>query len=62
MQTNVLLFSQRRISNLVAYCLAYEFEDVIADVVEVRRIDATDFPALETARRACKLARLVSVK
>jgi hypothetical protein len=57
MQCKVLLLSQRRISDLVAYCLAYEFEDVVAAVTGAERIDATDLPALEFSRRAYKLAR-----
>jgi hypothetical protein len=56
----VLIFSQRRIADLVAYCLAYEFEDVLASVTGAQRIDATDLPALEFSRRAYKLARLTS--
>jgi hypothetical protein len=55
-----LLFSQRRIANLVAYCLAYEFEDAFAAVTGAQRIDATDLPALEFSRRAYKFARLTS--
>jgi glycosyl transferase family 1 len=46
-QGRVLLLSQRRIADLVAYCVAYEFEDA-------------DLAALESSRRAYKLARLVS--
>jgi len=56
----VLLFSQRRIADLVAYCLAYEFEDTFAAVTDAERIDATDLPGLEFSRRAYKLARLAS--
>jgi hypothetical protein len=33
-QGKVLLLSQRRIADLVAYCLAYEFEDVFAAVTD----------------------------
>ena len=35
----VLLLSQRRIADLAAYCLAYEFEDTIASVVEAHRVE-----------------------
>jgi hypothetical protein len=56
----VLLLSQRRIADLAAYCLAYEFEDTFAAVTDARRIDVTDLPALEFSRRAYKLARLAS--
>ena len=58
MQAEVLLLSQRRIANLVAYCLAYEFEDTFAAVTGAQRIDTTDFPGLELSRRAYKLARM----
>jgi Glycosyl transferases group 1 len=60
MQGNVLLLSQRRIADLVAFCLAYEFEDTLAAVTHAQRVDATDLPALNFSRRAYKLARLAS--
>jgi hypothetical protein len=60
MQGGVLLLSQRRIADLAAYCLAYEFEDTFAEVTNSLRIDATDLPALEFSRRVYKLARLAS--
>ena len=60
MQANVLLLSERRIADLVAYCVAYEFEDTFAAVTDAQRIDATDLSALEFSRRAYKLARLAS--
>jgi hypothetical protein len=56
----VLLLSQRRIADLVAYCLAYEFEDTFAAVTDAQRIDATDLPGIEFSRRAYKLARIAS--
>jgi Glycosyl transferases group 1 len=56
----VLLLSQRRIADLVAYCLAYEFEDICAAATDARRIDATDLPGIEFSRRAYKLARIAS--
>jgi len=59
-QGEVLLLSQRRIADLVAYCLAYEFEDIFAAVTGAQRVDATDLPAMEFSRRAYKLVRLVS--
>src|SRR5260221_1993907 len=59
-QGKVLLLSQRRIANLAAYCLAYEFEDTFAAVTDAQRIDATDLPSLEFSRRAYKFARLIS--
>jgi hypothetical protein len=60
LQGNVLLLSQRRIADLVAYSVAYEFEDIFEAVTCAQRIDATDLPALEFSRRAYKLARLAS--
>ena len=60
MQADVLLLSERRIADLVAYCLAYEFEDVIASLTNAQRIDVTDRPGLEFSRRAYKLARIAS--
>jgi hypothetical protein len=59
-QGKVLLLSQRRIADLVAYCLAYEFEDTFAAVTDAQRIDATNLPDLEFSRRVYKLARLAS--
>jgi Glycosyl transferases group 1 len=56
----MLLFSQRRIADLVAYCLAYEFEDTFAAITDAVRIDATDLASLEFSRRAYKLVRLAS--
>ncbi|HTC53372.1 MAG TPA: glycosyltransferase [Steroidobacteraceae bacterium] len=60
LQGNVLLLSQRRIADLVAYCMVYEFEDALASLTAAQRIDATDLPALEFSRRAYKLARFAS--
>ena len=60
MHGKVLLLSQRRISDLVAFCLAYEFEDTFQAVTDAERIDATDLPSLEFCRRGYKLARLAS--
>src|SRR5262245_57615881 len=56
----VLLLSQRRISNLVAFCLAYEFEDTLAGVTDALRLDVTDVPSLESSRRAYKLTRMAT--
>lgn len=60
MQGDVLLLSRRRIADLVAYCLNYEFEDSLAAVTDAKRIDVTDLPALEFSRRAYKVARLLT--
>lgn len=59
MRGKLLLLSERRIADLVAYCLAYEFEDVVATCIETQRIDVIDRPALERSRKAYKLARLM---
>ncbi len=60
LQGNVLLLSQRRIADLVAYCMVYEFEDALAAVPGAQRIDVTDLPGLEFSRRAYKLARFAT--
>jgi hypothetical protein len=60
MQDQVLLLSQRRIADLAAFCLAYEFEDTFAAVTDAHRIDVTGLPSLEFSRRAYKFARLAS--
>jgi hypothetical protein len=60
MDGGVLLLSQRRIADLAAYCLAYEFEDTLQEVTDALRIDSIDLRALEFSRRAYKLVRLAS--
>lgn len=60
MQGKVLQLSQRRISNLVAYCAAYELEDTVAAVTDAERIETTDLPGIELSRRIYKLARMAS--
>lgn len=60
MKGKVLLLSQRRLADLVAFCLAYEFEDTFATVTAAERIDATDLSSLELSRRVYKVVRLVS--
>jgi hypothetical protein len=59
MQGKVLLLSQRRVSNLVAFCVGYEFEDTVAAVTDAERVDTTGLPAIEFSRRAYKLARML---
>ncbi len=54
---DVLLLSMRRLANLVAYCAAYEFEDVIGEVTGADRVEADDQAALELSRRAYRLTR-----
>lgn len=53
----VLLLSMRRIEDLVAYSMTYEFEDVTAAVTGADRIDVLDEEALEFSRRVYKLSR-----
>ncbi len=60
MQGRVLLLSERRIADLVAFCLAYEFEDVLASVTNAERIDAAGLSDLEFCRRVYKHLRLAS--
>jgi len=57
---DVLLLSMRRLADLVAYSMAYEFEDVLGEVAGADRIEADDFPALQRSRRAYKLTRYLS--
>jgi hypothetical protein len=53
----VLLLSMRRLEKLVAFCLQYEFEDVITAVTGADRIDVGNREVLELGRRAYKLVR-----
>ncbi|MFI4869036.1 MAG: glycosyltransferase [Steroidobacterales bacterium] len=57
---DVLLLSMRRLANLVAYCMAYEFEDTIGSMTGADRVEADGQAALELSRRAYKLTRLVT--
>jgi len=57
---HLLLLSQRRVADLAAYCLAYEFEDTFAVVTDAQRIDVTNLHALEFSRRTYKFVRLAS--
>ena len=57
---NMLLLSERRVADLAAFCLAYEFEDAFAAITDAQRIDVTDLPSLKLSRRVYKLARLAS--
>jgi hypothetical protein len=56
----VLQLSMRKVHDLVAYCGLYEFEDVVADVTSADRIEVLDYEAVESARRAYKLGRLIT--
>lgn len=57
---DVLLLSMRRLADLVAFCLQYEFEDVVAEVTGADRVDAGGWGSLERSRRAYKLARFAT--
>lgn len=56
----VLLMSMRGLADLVAFCLQYEFEDVVTDVTGADRVDIGDREALEFSRRAYKFARFAT--
>lgn len=56
----VLMLSVREIARLVAYCIEYEFEDVVQSLTGARRLDVTagDLPVFN--RRVYKYARTLS--
>jgi hypothetical protein len=56
----VLQLSMRRVHDLVAFCTAYELEDVVAEVTRAHRLELDDYAGLEFARRIYKVGRLVS--
>jgi len=56
----VLQLSMRRIHDLVAFCLPYEFEDVVAEVTGADRVEPENYQTLEFARRLYKLGRLAT--
>ena len=56
----VLLLSMRRLSELVAYTMMYEFEDLIGALTMADRVDVGDEAKLEFARRTFKLIRRAS--
>jgi hypothetical protein len=57
---SVLLLSMRRLADVVAFCLQYELEDVVAEVTGADRVEVGDRGALERSRRAYKLVRLAT--
>ncbi len=57
---SVLQLSMRRIHDLVAFCLPYEFEDVVAEVTSADRVEPENYQTLEFARRLYKLGRLAT--
>jgi len=50
----------RRVHDLVAFCLPYELEDVVAEVTGADRVEVVNYQALEFARRMYKLGRLAT--
>jgi hypothetical protein len=50
----------RGVADVVAFCLQYELEDVVAEVAGADRIDVGDTVALERSRRAYRLARMAT--
>lgn len=59
-QGSVLLFSMRRIADLVAFCAMYEFEDTIAELTGADRVEPENIERLDLFRKTYKLARLVT--
>ena len=59
-QGDVLLLSMRRLADLVAFCVPYEFEDVFAEVTGADRVDVGHREAMEFSRQLYKLARLAT--
>jgi hypothetical protein len=58
----ILLLSMRRLADLVAYCMLYEFEDVIVETTGAERVDVDAGAALERSRRAYKLMRMTGLR
>src|SRR5260370_35474112 len=52
-----LVLSMRRLSNLVAYCAFYEFEDLIVELTGAARFDVGAARSLGVSRRVFKLLR-----
>jgi len=57
---SVLQLSMRRVHDLVAFCLPYEFEDVVAEVTGADRVEPENYRGLEFSRRVYKLGRLAT--
>jgi hypothetical protein len=55
--TTVLSLSMRRLEKLVAYSVAYEFEDVLQELTAADRVEPWDMQRLEFSRRSYKLVR-----
>lgn len=56
---SVLQLSRRRVAQLVAYCLQYEFEAVAGLMMEIDRVEPTDEPLLERSRRIYRLLHML---
>jgi hypothetical protein len=54
---DVLVLSMRRLSNLVAYCAFYEFEDIIVELTGADRFDVGAARSLDFSRRVFKVLR-----
>ncbi len=59
-RSSVLLFSMRRVAQLVAYCIEYEFEDVVTELTWADRIEVERESLSEFSRRLYKYTRLLS--
>jgi len=57
---SVLTLSMRRLSRVVAYCLTYEFEDVIAETTGADRVDAGNQELLDLSRRMYRIGRTLT--
>src|SRR5438067_4559852 len=57
---NVLQLSMRRMHDLVAFCVPYEFEDVVAEATGAGRVGPENRDGVELARRVYKLARFAA--
>src|SRR6266446_9260715 len=56
----VLLLSLRKVEDVVAYCAQYEFEDVIASVLDTDMAAPRTLGPVELSRKAYKLVRYLS--
>jgi hypothetical protein len=56
----MLLLSMRQLSDLVANCMLYEFEDLVAQLTGADRVEAAAVAVLERSRRSYRLLRLAS--
>ena len=54
-----LLLSMRRVNKLVACCINYEFEDVIAELTGADRDNVGGWDSLESSRRRFRMARMM---